>query len=149
MYRHILVPTDGSPASERAQQAAVQVARRLRARITAVRVIAPYSPQAAAEIGVSRPAPLSREQYLLAAAQRADMMLRRVTALARAARVTAVRLTVVDDDTGNALVRTAREAGCDLIVMGSKGRRGIERIFAGSVSSDVLSNSHIATVICH
>jgi nucleotide-binding universal stress UspA family protein len=112
-------------------------------------VIAPYSPQALAEIGASRPVPLSREEYQLAAEQRADALLRRVAALAREARVSAVSLTVTDGDTGQALVRTARDAGCDLIVMGSKGRKGIERIFVGSVSSDVLGGTDIATLICH
>jgi nucleotide-binding universal stress UspA family protein len=149
MYRHILLPIDGSPASERAERAAVDVARQLNARITAVHVIAPYSPQALAEIAVARPEPLTREQYLLAAEQRADTMLRRVTALAREAHVTAVRLTVTGEDPGQAIVRTAEDAGCDLIVMGSKNRKGIERIFVGSVSSDVLSKTSIATLICH
>jgi nucleotide-binding universal stress UspA family protein len=60
-----------------------------------------------------------------------------------------VRLTVTDADTGQALVRTARDAGCDLIVMGTKSRKGIERIFAGSVSSDVLGATDIPTLICH
>ena len=149
MYHHILVPTDGSPASERAELAAVEIARRLHAKITAVHVIAPYSPQALAEIAVARPAPLTREEYQAAAEQRADALLRRVTTLARDAHVCAVRLTVTDDDAGQALIRTARDAGCDLIVMGSKGRKGIERIFVGSVSSDVLSGTNIATLICH
>jgi nucleotide-binding universal stress UspA family protein len=149
MYRHLLVATDGSPVSERAERAAVQIARKLRARITAIHVIAPYSPQAVAEIAHARPAPLSREEYQSAAEQRADTILRRVTALAREALVTAVRLTVTDADTGQALVRTARDAGCDLIVMGTKSRKGLERIFAGSVSSDVLGGTDIATLICH
>ena len=149
VYRHILVPTDGSPASERAERAAVQIARRLRARITAIHVIAPYSPQAVAEIAASHPAPLNREEYRSAAEHRADTALQRVSGLAREARVPVVRLTLTDEDTGQALVRTARDAGCDLIVMGSHGRKGIERILAGSVSSDVLSGSDIATLICH
>ena len=149
MYHHILVPTDGSPASERAERAAVQIAQSLSARITAIHVIAPYSPQALAELAVSRPAPLSREEYLIAAEQRADRLLRRVTALAREAFVPAVRLTVTDEDTGQALVRTAHDAGCDLIVMGTKSRAGLERIFAGSVASDGVNATRLPTLVCH
>ena len=50
MYRNILVPTDGSRVSARAARAAVQIARRFRAKITAVHVIAPFSPTALAEM---------------------------------------------------------------------------------------------------
>ena len=149
MYRHILVPTDGSPASERAERAAVQIARSLSAKITAIHVIHPYSPQAAAELAVSRPAPLGREEYRLAAEQRADTLLRRVMALAREALVPAVRLTVTDEDTGQALVRTAQDAGCDLIVIGSTSRAGLERIFAGSVASEVVNGTRLPTLVCH
>jgi nucleotide-binding universal stress UspA family protein len=149
VYRHILVPTDGSPASARAERAAVELARSLHAKITAIHVIAPYSAQAVAGIAVSRPAPLGREEYLRAAEARAETALRRVTALAREALVPAVSLTVTDADTGNALVRTAQDAGCDLIVIGSTSRAGLERIFAGSVASDVVNGTRLATLVCH
>jgi nucleotide-binding universal stress UspA family protein len=68
---------------------------------------------------------------------------------ARRAAVEVVKLSVTDEDTGATLVRTARDAGCDLIVMGSSTRRGIERIFVGSVASDVLNGTDIPTLICH
>ena len=149
MYRHILVPTDGSPTSERAERTAVQIASSLHAKITAIHVIAPYSPQAVAEIAAPHPAPLNREQYQRAAEHRAEVALARVTALARQAFVAAVRLTVTDPDTGPALVRAALDSDCDLIVMGSRSRAGLERIFAGSVTSDVVNGTRLPTLVCH
>jgi nucleotide-binding universal stress UspA family protein len=149
VYRHILVPTDGSPVSARAEKAAVQIAKRFNAKITAVHVIAPYSRKALAESGGLGPVPLTREEYARAAVDRAESLLRRPYTQARRASVEAVKLSVTDEDTGAALVRTARDAGCDLIVMGSSSRQGIERVFVGSVAADVLSGTDIPTLICH
>jgi nucleotide-binding universal stress UspA family protein len=149
MYRHILVPTDGSPVSARAERAAVQIAKRFHSKITAIHVIAPYSPQALAENDGLGPPSLTRDEYAKVAEDRSDTLLRRLYAHARRASVEVVKLSVTDEDTGATLVRTARDAGCDLIVMGSSTRRGIERIFVGSVASDVLNGTDIPTLICH
>ena len=149
MYKHILVPTDGSSVSARAERAAVQIAKRFHAKITAVHVIAPYSPTALAEAGARGPEPLSRQEYAQVAEDRAQTLLRRLYAQAKRATVDVVKLSVTDEDPGEALVRVARDSGCDLIVMGSHSRRGIERIFVGSVASDVLSGTDIPTLICH
>lgn len=149
MYHHILVPTDGSPVSSRAERAAVQIAKRFHAKITAIHVIAPYSPTALAEAGGLGPVPLTREEYAQVAEERAETLLRRLYAHARRASVEVVKLSVTDEDTGSALVRAAHDAGCDLIVMGSHSRRGIERVFVGSVASDVLSGTDVPTLICH
>jgi nucleotide-binding universal stress UspA family protein len=43
MYKHILVPTDGSPLSRKAVAAATELARGMKAKITALHVIPPYS----------------------------------------------------------------------------------------------------------
>ena len=149
MYRHILVPTDGSSVSSRAERAAVQIAKRFHAKITAVHVIAPYSPTALAETAGTAPEPLTREGYAKVAEERAEQLLRRVFAQAKRAAIDVVKLTVTDEDTGAALVRLARDASCDLIVMGSSNRRGIERVFVGSVASDVLAGTDVPTLICH
>ena len=149
MYRHILVPTDGSSVSQRAERAAVQIAKRFHAKITAIHVIAPYSPTALAEIAGPAPAPLTREAYAQVAEERAHALLRRLYAHAKRASIDVVKLSVTDQDTGAALVRAAHSAGCDLIVMGSHSRRGIERVFVGSVASDVLNGTDIPTLICH
>ena len=149
MYRHILVPTDGSPVSARAERAAVKIARRFHSKITAIHVIAPYSPQALAETAGPGPAPLTREEYARVAEKRAEALLQRLGARARRACVNVVKLSVIDEDAGEALMRVARDAGCDLIVMGSNSRRGLTRIFVGSVASDVLNGTDIPTLVCH
>ncbi len=149
MYRHILVPTDGSLVSARAERAAVAVAKRFGARITAVHVIAPYSPQALGEIGGLGPAPLTEDEYRAAAKQRGETALERVAARARRAKLRLAKLVLTDDDPAAALVRAASDKRCDLIVMGSSSRAGIQRIFLGSVAADVLNGTDVPALICH
>jgi len=148
LYRHILVPTDGSLLSARAAKAAVGLGKKFKARITAVHVVPPYSPQALSEIGAVAPAPLSREQYRQVAEKRGSAALKKVTARAGRAGLRSEALLVTDDDPGAALIRAAQNAGCDLIVMGSSSRAGIQRIFLGSVASEVLNGTRIPTLIC-
>jgi len=149
MYRRILVPTDGSTVSARAERAAVEVARRFGAGIRAVHVVAPYSLQALGELGGQGPAPLSPEAYRKLAERRGRMALQRVARRAARAQVVASTTLLTDDDPGAALVRAASEQGCDLIVMGSSSRAGLERIFLGSVASNVVNGTRVPTLVCH
>ena len=149
MYSNILVPTDGSTMSARAEKAAVEIARRFKARITVVHVMAPYSPTALGEIRGLGPAPLTREEYTKAAEKRGKATLAKVAGRAKRAKVKAETLLVADADPGEALVKAARDHKCDLIVMASSSRVGIERIFLGSVASEVLSGARTPTLICH
>jgi nucleotide-binding universal stress UspA family protein len=149
VYKRILVPTDGSLVSARAERAAIDVAKRYKACITAVHVVAPYSPLALAQIGGLGPAPLSPDEYRALAEKRGKAVLKKVVARARRAKLGADTMLVTSDSPSEALVNAARETGCDLIVMGSSSRVGIERIFIGSVASEVLSATRIATLICH
>ena len=150
MYKHILVPTDGSAVSARAEKAAVALARTFGARITAVHVIPPFS----RSLGVVRSAgagaaePFSATEYREAAARRGRDALRRVTERAKAAGVHARVHLMTDARTGESLLRTAERGGCDLIVMASNGRRGIERFFVGSVASEVLRGTRKPVLLC-
>ena len=149
MYRHILVPTDGSLVSVRAENAAVEMAKKFRARITVAHVIAPYSPRALGEIRGAGTEPLSKEEYRKVAEKRGLSAARRVVTRAKRARVAADTVLDTDDSPGDALVRIARNHKCDLIVMASNSRAGIERIFLGSVASEVLNGTKTPVLVCH
>lgn len=149
MYRRILVPTDGSPVSARAERAAIKIAKKFDAKITAVHVMAPYSPHALGEVRALGPPPLSREEYGTLVEKRGKAVLKRVTERARRAGLRAATVLVTADSPSEMLVKAANDARCDLIVMGSNSRVGIERIFLGSVASEVLSATRIPTLICH
>ena len=149
MYRRILVPTDGSPVSARAEKAAIVMAKKFNASITAVHVVPPYSPRALGEIRAGGTQPLSAAEYRQVTEQRGMDMLRKLLARARRAKLGAEVMLVTSDSPGDALARAAQDAACDLIVMGSNSRVGIERIFLGSVASEVLNATRIPTLICH
>lgn len=149
MYRHILAPTDGSPVSARAEKVAIDMARKLGARVTIVHVMPRYSRRALGEVRATGTQPLSKEEFLAAAEKRGKAALRRVEARAKRAGVRAETVLATGDAPGEVLVGAARKAGCDLIVMGSNSRVGIERVFLGSVASDVLSGTKIPALICH
>jgi len=149
LYRHLLVPTDGSKVSARAERVAVAMARQFGSAITNLHVIAPFSPQAVSEFRGLGPDPLTREEYVKLAERRGKALLARARARARRAGVSVDSVLVTSDAPGDALVQAARERGCDLIVMGSNSRVGIERIFLGSVASEVLSGTRTPALICH
>lgn len=149
MYRHILVPTDGSLVSVRAEKAAIAIAKKFRARITVAHVMAPWSERAPAEIRSLGTDPLSKEEYEKLARKRADNAVRRVLARAKRAGVKAEAILETDRSPGDTLVRVARARKCDLIVMASNSRAGLERIFIGSVASEVLNGTKTPLLVCH
>ena len=149
MYRHILVPTDGSLVSARAEKAAVEMAKKLRARITVAHVMEPWSAFKPGEVRGAGTQPLSREEYEKLSLKRANNAARRVLARAKRAKVPAKAVLDTDDSPADALVRIAANEGCDLIVMASNSRAGIERIFLGSVASEVLSRTKTPVLVCH
>ena len=149
MFRHILVPTDGSLVSARAEKAAIAIARQFAARVTVAHVIAPYSTTAIGEIRGAGIEPLTREAYREAATRRGTACAKRVLARAKRAQVKAEAVLETDDSPGDALVRIAKDRRCDLIVMASNSRVGIERIFIGSVASEVMNGTKTPVLICH
>ena len=147
-YKHILVPTDGSARSVRAEKAANALARDCHARITVVHVVAPYSTRAVAEAGGPRHPALSANEYKQLVEGHARAVLRKVTARVRRARVPVESVIVVNDAPAEAIVDVARERDCDLIVMATSNRVGLERLFLGSVATEVLVHTSTPVLVC-
>lgn len=135
MYRRILVPTDGSPVSERAADAAIDFARACGSEIVALSVAVPEPAFQSLEGAVPWDPGLQMDLMMKQAEEYAN-------ALAGRARKAGVPCTTVANcalDPAEAIGDVAREHGCDLIVMGSHGRRGLSRLLAGSVTQGVLA----------
>ena len=79
MYKHVLVPTDGSPLSEKAVKSAAQLAALCGAKVTALSVIPPYAEPVYAE-GLSTGTLGSRKKYKEVTEKAARAALDRVTA---------------------------------------------------------------------
>jgi nucleotide-binding universal stress UspA family protein len=131
--RRILCATDFSPASRPALDTALALAKSLNARLTIVSVLAPV---------VTVP-----EQYIDAAAfdqldkQAHRWSMQKLERLARQAAKRGVRASVVlrDGDPADQIVRSCRAAKSDLIVVGTHGRRGLSKMFLGSVAERVIA----------
>lgn len=144
MFKHILIATDGSEAAERAADKAISMAAQLGAKVF-VLYVAPASPafayfaQAIQGAGVDPDEASKRaEEYVLAVCAKAD-----------AAGVAHTSLTVVDNRPYCEIVSMAKREGCDLIVMGSHGYRGMDRLLLGSETHKVLLSTDLPVLVCH
>jgi len=149
VYRHILVPTDGTALSLKAAKVAARLAHRLTARITALHVIAPYAPATANGSGMIFYAEAySPLQYEKAQNKAAAVALAPVRAAARALRVPCAVVQRVGGSPWSVIIKTARAGKCDLIVMASHGRRGFEGFLLGSETMKVLTHSKTPVLVC-
>jgi nucleotide-binding universal stress UspA family protein len=147
MYTHILFATDGSAASARAEQAALAIARAFKAQVTAVHVVEPPSGHRAADIRSLGVKEVSPEQLRAAAERRGNGVLQRTTDRAKAARVRVEPLLLVEESPGEAIANAAKRKRCDLIVMGTNAKKGLERLILGSVAAEVLERAAIPVLV--
>jgi nucleotide-binding universal stress UspA family protein len=135
MYKRILVPTDGSPVSEAAADVAIDLARACGSEIIALSVAVPEPAFQSLEGAVDWDPGLQVDLLLEQAREYAGAL----AARARREGVASVPITCNALDVAEAIADTARSRSCDLIVMGSHGRRGVSRLLAGSVTQAVLA----------
>jgi nucleotide-binding universal stress UspA family protein len=143
MYTHILIATDGSELAGRAVAAGLQLAKTLRAKVTAVTVTEPWAGMMSGEAALSFPI----EEYDRAAAENAARILFGVSEAARQAGVACETLHITDFP-AEGIVEAAKARGCDLIVMASHGRRGLSKLILGSQASRVLTLSPVPVLVC-
>jgi len=144
MFKHILLATDGSPASAHAATLAVGLARVHNAKLTALYVSDPYP-----YVGVGEVNPMGFQAYMAAAQQLAAQAHAQVDALCKEGGApVALEVRLVEDvAAASGIVQTAQSAGADLIVMGSHGRSGIARLMLGSVATKVVAESSIPVLV--
>ena len=145
MFRHILLPTDGSPLSQAAVRAGVQFAKTIQARVTGLCVIPKLR-------YLSYDSELSGDvRNRIAGACRAHAE-KAVSAIAQAAREAGVPCDTVyetNDYPYEAIIKAADKKGCDLIIMASHGRRGVAGLLLGSETQKVLTHSRVPVLVCH
>jgi len=146
-YKRILVPTDGTPLSLRAAKEAAVLAKDLKARLTAIYVMAPFVPPMMLE-SVPLPAEAFDERgYRKAVEATAKKALDKACAAFASAKVECDTLAVTDVEPWKGIVKAAKK--CDLIVMASHGRSGIAAMVMGSETRKVLAHSTKPVMVCH
>jgi nucleotide-binding universal stress UspA family protein len=138
-YRHLLVPTDGSELSNRAVEQAVALAAALGARLRFLHVQYTFP---ISLVGVGELVEPSTVDALVAASQqRGESILAAAMARADGASVAAEPSLKVNPQPHRAILEEAQAENCDLIVMASHGRRGLEGLLIGSETQRVLTQS--------
>jgi nucleotide-binding universal stress UspA family protein len=143
MYRHILIPTDGSELSQNAIDYGMALAKSVNAKVTVLTVSSPFY-TFAVEPGMITDTP---EQYGKRIATITAKYLNVAKEAALAAGVSCKTMHVEHDHPYLAIIETAARKSCDLIVMASHGRRGISAIVLGSEAVKVLTHSTIPVLV--
>lgn len=142
MYQHILLPTDGSELSKAAMKHGIALAKTIGARVTALVVSTPISSLVIDPDIVSS----ALDQYKALVVEQTGKYLRNIEVTAAEAGVACSALCIEHDKPYEAIVDTARQQGCDLVVMASHGLRGISAIL-GSETLKVLTHSSVPILV--
>jgi nucleotide-binding universal stress UspA family protein len=145
MFKHILVPTDGSQLSTETVKQAISFAHEANARLTFLFAKPEYPVAFYGEGALIDPT--TPEKFAEMAEQQAKEILGICAQLAQSANVTCSTLAVTSDIPYEAIIEGANSAACDLIFMASHGRRGISGLLLGSETQKVLTHSKIPVLI--
>jgi len=146
MYKHILLPTDGSKLAAIAVKQGIRLAKSIRAKVTVINVVPEY--QMMMDEGFVLPnAAMLKKRFDEATAARSKKILDDVKTAAKSAGVKCSGVTPISGMPYEAIVKQAKKARCDLIMMASHGRKGLASILLGSETAKVLTHSTIPVLV--
>ena len=143
MYKNILIATDGSDLARHAVAHGVSLAKILGAKVTIITVTMPWSAVAYGEMAVAIPP----DDYDKSVKANAQKVLAEASGQAKASGVACQTLQVSDINPYQAILATARDQTCDLVVVGSHGRSGLSRLLLGSETVKVLTHAKIPVLV--
>jgi nucleotide-binding universal stress UspA family protein len=143
MFKHILIPTDGSAASRAAINAGIRFAKETGAKVTGLHVcpefhVLSYQVEMLDD---------TRERFSKDRMAHATKYLAEIESEAKEAGVKCETLSVISDDPYEVIVKTAQDNHCDIVVMASHGRKGIKGVLLGSETHKVLTHSKIPVLV--
>jgi nucleotide-binding universal stress UspA family protein len=145
MFKHILIPTDGSPVAAKAVKAGIALAQQTGARITGFYSMDPVPTHLYGEGYVAR-------RQIVAEFEKRNRAFARkqVAKLAREAHKAGVKFDSLVETARTpyeGIVAATKKADCDLVLMASNGRRGVARIALGSVTDKVIQLSKVPVLV--
>jgi nucleotide-binding universal stress UspA family protein len=143
MFKHLLLPTDGSELSNDAIEKGIQFAKSVQARVTGVYVMPEF------HVLTYRTEMLedTKDEFAADCRAHADQYLAIVQRAASQAGVDCDTVSVISDHPFEAIIKTADQKGCDLIVMASHGRRGVRGLLLGGETQKVLTHSKVPVLV--
>ena len=145
MFKHILVPTDGSALSTDTVKKAVDFAREIGAKATFFYAKPDYPVAFYGEGALIDPT--TPEKFAEMADKQASEILAAAQKLAAAAGVPCAVTAATSDVPYEAIINAAASNGCDLIFMASHGRRGLSGLLLGSETQKVLTHSKVPVLV--
>jgi len=145
MFKHVLVPTDGSELSEATVNRAISFAQDAGARITFFYAQPDFPMPIYGEGALIDPT--TPEQFAQSAAQEAARILDSAKGKADAVGVVCNTDTQINEIPYEAIIDAAERQGCDLIFMASHGRRGLASLLLGSETQKVLTHTRIPVLV--
>jgi len=153
MYANILLSTDGSEVARRGVEQGIALAKVLNAKVTVITVTEPLLP---VDYGYGSghaprwmPSQEDLDSWEGARKELAGKVLDEARAMAEQTGMSAELLHATDAHPATAIIETAKSRGCDLIVMGSHGHRGLRKLFLGSQTSEVLADGSVPVLVVH
>ena len=148
MYRHILVPTDGSTLANKAVAEGVKLASALSSRLTFLTVFVPFASLADHDHAFAGMPETVRRPALAYLEAEGREALAAASSVAKSAGVIADTLWIESDHPYEAIIDTAKSKGADLILMASHGRSGAKAVLLGSITQKVLSHTQLPVLVC-
>ncbi|MGZ5094320.1 MAG: universal stress protein [Burkholderiales bacterium] len=147
MFKHILIPTDGSELSDKGVKQTIKMAKAVGAHITAVHVVPNYSALFQDEGFAMPDIPDWQKLFDDSRVTRAKEILDRVKKAADKAGVKCDTVAAHGDMPYEMIIEQAEKSRCDLIMMASHGRKGMQRLLLGSETAKVLTHSTIPVLV--
>lgn len=145
MYKYILIATDGSPLSDKAVEAGLSLAALTGASVIALKVV-PHYPRSYFEGGLATDAnDMKRIEKQWSEA--AHTLVNDIKSKGDEQNVAVTAVVVKSDLVAEAVIETAQNHHCDLIVMASHGRKGIQRMLLGSETQHVLTHANMPVLV--
>jgi nucleotide-binding universal stress UspA family protein len=145
-YKHILLPTDGSPLSRKAEKECFAFAKSTGAKVTAIHIVPRFYLHLLAGTPKSVHTKIEKE-HEEQAKKLAQKLVSGVTSRAKEKSVDCDGIVVVGDYPYEEIIRSADNRKCDLIMMASHGRRGLSSLLLGSETAKVLLHSRVPVLV--
>ena len=146
-YKHIMLPVDGSDPSRKAEKECIAFAKSIGAKVTAIHVVShfylhiqPWATPKSVHTKIEK-------EHEEEATEIAQKMISALTKRAKADGVECDGLVVVGDHPYEEIINSAEERKCDLIMMASHGRRGLDAVLLGSETVKVLTHTRIPVLV--
>ena len=151
MYANILLSTDGSDVARKGVKHGIGLAKALDAKVMVITVTEPLPVfvYGSGDAPGWTPSKQEIDSFDAACKERARKVLDEARVMAEQIGISLELLHVPNAQPATEIIETAKSKGCDLIVMGSHGRRGLRKLCLGSQTSEVLAGGNLPVLVVH